>query len=203
MLMTNNEELLTTLLDNLSVLTADELENGRFAEQATQLFAAREHIMYSLIRTFVVDYKRTGVKRAYKIGDLLSFFPWKKTQLDHYLKLALSYNILSYAKFKYALNLENVLVKRVWNYYFTSASIEHLPSTELLEITSIQKKQNILEKQKQELEKNNNTQIQKTSEFTDFVKEINDIMYDSGYDPKDSLLIFCEKKLNDVLERLQ
>jgi hypothetical protein len=202
MLMTNNEELLTTLLDNLSVLTADELENGRFAEQATQLFAAREHIMYSLIRTFVVDYKRTGIKRTYKIGDLFPFFPWKKTQLDQYLKLALRYKILSYTKFKYTLNLENGLVKRVWNYYFTSASIEHLPSTELLEITSIQKNQMILEKQKLELEKSNTIQIRKTSEFNAFVEEINDIMYDSGYDPKDPLLSFCEKKLNDVLEKL-
>jgi len=201
-LTTNDEEQITTLLDSLTILTDEELESGKYAEQANQLFAAREHVMYSLIKTLIVDYKRTGIKRSYKIADLLPFFPWKKTRLDLYLKLALSYNILSYAKFKYALNLENVLVKRVWNFYFTSASIEHLPSTELLEITSIQKKQMILEKQKQEFEKSNTIPIQKTNEFSDFVEEINDIMYNSGYDPKDPLLSFCEEKLNDVLEKL-
>lgn len=190
---------IVNLLDELINLSNEEMYCEKFVLLTNQLWQAEEYTIYSIIKLFVIKYRRTGILKPYKKSELQNCFEWEQTQLNHYLQQAVRHNVLHNNKRKYSLNLENVLVKRVWNFYFKAANFDHISSTEMVEITSIMKKKQFLEKQKQSLNvfKENENQLQNSADFTDFINEIRSI----DCDPKDPLLDLCDKKLQNLIER--
>jgi len=194
-----NEKSIANLLDKLANLSENEINEGEFVLLTNQLLDLEEYVLYSLTKTLVQKYRNTGILKSYKISELQEYFEWEKTQLNYYLNQAIKQNILLYAKRKYSLNLDNILVKRVWNYYFTITKNESLSSTEMIEITSIMKRKRLIEIQMRSLNKlkENDDQIHNNSDFTHLINEIRKIMSDS-YDPKDDLVNLC----NEILPKL-
>ncbi|MHA1186785.1 MAG: hypothetical protein ACTSXA_11120 [Candidatus Heimdallarchaeota archaeon] len=188
---------IVNLLDELINLSNEEMHYEKLVLLTNQLWRAGEHTIYSIIKLFVKKYRRTGILKPYKKSELQDCFELEQTQFNHYLQQAVRHNVLHNNKRKYSLNLENILVKRIWSFYFKTANFEGLSSTEMIDITSIMKKTHYFEKQIQSLimYKDNNNQIQNSPDFTDFINEIRSI----DCDPKDPLLDLCEKKLQNFV----
>lgn len=190
------------LLIELVTLTSEDLVNGKFVHLTKQLWEADEYIIYSFIKFLIKNYQRTGILKSYRRTELLGYFKWEETQLDHYLKQAVKQNVLIHAKQKYSLNLENILVKRIWDFYFKTTNLENFTSTEMVDIASFIKKKQTIENEIQALKLfiESENQIRNNKIFTEFVEEIRNIMYESDGDPKDPLLDLCEKKLQKLIE---
>jgi len=188
---------IVNLLDELINLSNEEMHYKKFVLLTNQLWQIEEYTIYSIIKLFVIKYRRTGILKPYKKSELQKCFEWEQTQFNHYLQQAVRHNVLHNNKRKYSLNLDNILVKRIWNFYFKTAKFDGISSTEMIEITSIMKKKQLLEKQIQSLKmfKENKNQIQNNPDFTDFINEIRSI----DCDPKDPLLDLCEKKLQNLV----
>jgi len=195
-----DENLIITLLDKIVLLTTEEYWNGKFGLLADQLFDAREHVLYSMITFFIINYRQTGILKSYKISELQRHFAWERTQLDHYLQLAKEYIILNYTKGKYTLNLENTLVKRAWNYYFNTTNILNISNSEKVDLTSIMKRNDLLEKQIHALKKDkkNPIQIRNNTDFRAFVSEIRSIL-EEGHDSRDEIEDLCMKKIPSLV----
>ncbi|HUU79426.1 MAG TPA: hypothetical protein VMX55_13855 [candidate division Zixibacteria bacterium] len=198
-----DEKSIAFLLTELINLSSEVIQNGKFTLLTNQLWEEDEYVIYSIIKFLVKKYRSTGILKVYKRKELLYYFKWEETQFDHYLKQAVKYNVLQQTNRKYALNLDHVLVKRVLNFYINTKHNENTNSSEMLEITSIIKKKLLLEIEKEKLELiiGNDDLLQNNSLFIDFIEEIRSVMESSGYDPKDPLLIVCEKKLARLINQ--
>lgn len=188
------------LLDRLLNLSKEELEECKLAILTNQLLQYNEYDIYSLIGLFIMKYRRIGVLRGYSTNELLPSVKWERTQLNYYLKRATKQNVLICSKTKYFLNIENTLVKRIWDYYFKT--IENLTTENLIEVSSILKRNNFLEKQINLLNKfkdNYNKKMQDSKSFLDFTNEIHNIILDS-YEPQDDLVRLCSEKLQQLIK---
>ena len=194
------EKSIVNILENISSLSKKEVCEGKFTTLTTKLAQMNEYAIYLLIKSFVLKYRKMGILKSYKLSELLTSFKWKKTQLNYNLKQAVKQNVLFYNKRKYSLNLDNILVKRVWNFYFTFTKDIGFTSTNMIEIASMLTKKKKLEKQILLLSKykEEKTQSQNNIGLKKFVNEVQTIMYD-GCDPKDNLILLCWEKLHKVL----
>jgi len=196
-----NEESLVTLLDKITNMSDDEMQNGSFTSLVDQLIIEEEYVIYSMVKFLVVNYRRTGILKSYRKKDLLDCLKWRKTQLDYYLDQATKQNVLNKTKTKYSLNLENILVQRIWDYYFRSSNFENLSITKMIETTSTMKQRQSLDKEIQAMKLfiESKKYIQDNDDFKAFIEEIRSIMI-NDCDHKDLLRDLCKKSLSDFIK---
>ncbi|MGC9778034.1 MAG: hypothetical protein HZR80_02195 [Candidatus Heimdallarchaeota archaeon] len=125
--------------------------------------------------------------------DFLSQFPLKRSQLAVYLHKAIKAKIVRYKKQKYSLNLNHILVQRLWN-YFISTKNKHVGTSKIIirNIPVIQK-QNELKKQLEHLNLNlekGHRQLQKR-DLKEFCDDLFSIL--SSCNDKDSIIDLCER----------
>jgi len=195
-----NEESLIILLDKITNLSDDEMQNGPYASLVDQLLAEEEYVIYSLVKFLVVNYRRTGILKSYRKKDLLDCLKWRKTQLDYYLDQATKQNVLNKTKTKFSLNLENILVQRIWNYYFHSTNFENLSITKMIETTSTMKQRQSLDKEIQAMKLliESKKREQENGDFKAFMEEIHSIT-NHDCDHKELIRDLCKKSLSDFV----
>ncbi|MHA1188098.1 MAG: hypothetical protein ACTSSK_14720 [Candidatus Heimdallarchaeota archaeon] len=194
-----------TLLIDLVKLSDEEINNGNFTQVTNHLCHKEEYVIYLLIKYLVQNYRSTGILKSYTRIELLKCFKWKETQLDYYLKYAEKQKVLDYENLKHSLNLDHILVKRVWNFYFNSKYSENLASSDIIELTSLIKMKMILEEEKQtmELHKGSKKELKENIMITEFIEVIRSTLDGMDCDPKDPLVNLCEKSLSELVLELQ
>ena len=192
----NIEELFEKLISFLS----QDIQKGKLATIVNRLLFSKEYTLYLIMKTLLIKFRQTGILKSYKKGELLEIFKWKKTQLNHYLQQGVNQNFLLYHERQYSLNLNNTLIKRIWDYQFTPNNVEDYGMSELTAITSLFLKGGTLKEQISQLKKSkldNNKSSNNIVKY--FIKEINSILTDDS-DCKAVLMKFCFEHISLLID---
>jgi len=156
---------LTYYLDEFQKVGVDKLPNI-----IKILLTQKEYFIYKLICFYLDDYKRTGILVDRSRKEIQGYFNLKKSQISILISKACKHGIIINLRRKYKLNLDCILVQRLWLYYFsTRDNFTQIPNETLSLLNEQKKLKNKLEKL-EKIEKEI-TSINKTR-FDEFIDDI-------------------------------
>lgn len=103
-------------LRRLAKTTKEKSREG-LAEQIRNIVENEGEASYQIIMLIVKEKMERGYTKNYTLTELQEKLPWKKSRSIEKLQNVVEEGVLKHEKRKYALNKENELVKRIWNYY--------------------------------------------------------------------------------------
>jgi len=103
-------------LRRLAKTTKEKSREG-LAEQIRNIVENEGEASYQIIMLIVKEKMERGYTKNYTLTELQEKLPWKKSRSIEKLQNVVGEGVLKHEKRRYALNKENELVKRIWNYY--------------------------------------------------------------------------------------
>lgn len=179
-----------TLIEELGKLE----KTDNLAVQIRKIVESKGELIYQIIILLVKENMEIGFAKEYTLKELLGKLPWKKSTAILRLQEVVEEGVLTHKKRRYKLNKENVLVKRIWNYYHKTTKQEKEKWKKILQL---KQKKNELEKRIVELkEKGKNKKLTKKEE-KEFCKEI--MIELEVENPKEDLVKYLLKNKEKVM----
>ena len=114
---------LLELWDNFEEINSEEAKEGRLTDIINIILEEKALFLLDLICFFLEKYHTIGNLKAYSKQEIKEEFPWNRSQLQFLLRKAINQKIVIYHHRRYLLNVENSLVKRLWNYFFAPEAL--------------------------------------------------------------------------------
>ena len=103
-------------LRKLAKTTKEKSAEG-IAQQIRKIVENEGEASYQIIMLLVKEKMERGYTKNYTLTELQEKLPWQKSRAIEKLQKVVGEGVLKHEKKRYALNKENELVKRIWNYY--------------------------------------------------------------------------------------
>ncbi|HUU78650.1 MAG TPA: hypothetical protein VMX55_09900 [candidate division Zixibacteria bacterium] len=179
-----------TLIEELRKLeTTDNL-----AIQIRKIVENKGELIYQIIILLTKENMEKGYAKEYTLKELQGKLPWKKSTAILRLQEVEEEGVLTHKKRRYKLNKENVLVKRIWNYYHKTTKQEKEKWKKILQL---KQKKNELEKRIVELKEKGKYRKLTKNEEKAFCKEIMQEL--EVEDPKEDLIKYLLKNKEKVM----
>jgi len=136
-------------LRKLAKTTKEKSAEG-IAQQIRKIVENEGEASYQIIMLLVKEKMERGYTKNYTLTELQEKLPWQKSRAIEKLQKVVGEGVLKHEKKRYALNKENELVKRIWNYYNETGYQEKEKISKIWEL--IQRKNELEEKLAEKIE---------------------------------------------------
>ena len=183
-------------LQILSMLTK-ESSNERIAEVIRKIVDNDGETIYQVVLLILKERLERGHSKKYSLRELGEKLPWRKSTLIEKMQKMAEEGIIIHEKRKYKINMENEVVKRIWNYFNDVGFQEKNHTTEIQRLKQCAKEKektiNTLKGNKRRLYR----EISK-KEMDGLIEGIIGITEDS-FDPIEEVINYIEKNILEVL----
>ena len=142
---------------------------NNLAVQIRKIVESKGELIYQIIILLTKENMEKGYAKEYTLKELQRKLPWKKSTAILRLQEVVEEGVLTHKKRRYKLNKENVLVKRIWNYYHKTTKQEKEKWKKILQL---KQKKNELEKRIAKLNEKGEYKKLTKKEEKEFCKEI-------------------------------
>jgi len=136
-------------LRKLAKTTKEKSAEG-IAQQIRKIVENEGEASYQIIMLLIKEKMERGYTKNYTLTELQEKLPWQKSRAIEKLQKVVGEGVLKHEKKRYALNKENELVKRIWNYYNETGYQEKEKISKIWEL--IQRKNELEEKLAEKIE---------------------------------------------------
>jgi len=187
-----------TLEEELRRLAKTTKEKSRegLAEQIRKIVENEGEASYQIIMLIVKEKMERGYTKNYTLTELQEKLPWKKSRSIKKLQNVVKEGVLKHQKRKYALDKENELVKRIWNYYNETGYKEKEKISKVWKL--IQRKNELEEKLAEKIEEKGKYREITKREDEEFQEEIIKGITDTQ-EPKEITEEFLKKNREKTL----
>lgn len=176
--------------------TTKEKSGEELAEQIRKIVENDAEASYQIIMLIVKEKMERGYTKNYTLTELQEKLPWKKSRSIEKLQKVVGEGVLKHEKRRYALNKENELVKRIWNYYNETGCKEKEKISEVWKL--MQRKNELEQKLAEKIEEKGEYREITKREDEEFQEEIIKGIIDTQ-EPKEITEEFLKKNKQKTL----